>query len=466
MESQRAAAIAAETAASGEDVIAIVDDTTHHYMRWSANEVTANGAASTRTLTVIAVNSVDDGIGNAAITHRGHLDENTVRKVADAARAAALRAAPVASAPSLPGGHGTAGTPDIAMEEAPADAPPAYWNDLAADLGAAMTRADRRQRLLYGYAERQRRTTTVNASTGLHLTSTQAVGTVEAAAYGADGKASAWHGTAIPDSGEADVPGIHDELDRWLHTANRRVSLPPGRYDVVLSPSCVADLMARLYRAMSVTEATTGASPFGDGEGGTRIGERLTPASLTLLSDPAARGLSCDPFVITRSPTPTASVFDNGLPLRRTRWISDGVLSALVGTRTAAESAGCPFTPWIGNLVLTGAAPDRSLDEIVAETRRGLLVTSLWYLRDVDPRRLLITGLTRDGVYLIEDGEIVAATNDFRFNESLLGVLRRVTDVGTTVPTLPREPDDAMTRFAMPPLAVRDFTMSSVSEAP
>lgn len=466
MESQRVADTAADTVADSDELVAIVDDTTHHYLRWSANAVTANGTSRTQTLTAIAFTPIDGGVGSAAITHRGHLDEETVRHVARSAREAALRAAPVTTAPALPVNHGSNGTTDTAPQEAPAGVAPAYWNDLVSGLGHAMTQASRRQRLLYGYAEHQLRTTVLSASTGLRLSSTQPVGTIETAAYSAEGNASAWRGTAIPDSGELDVPAMHDELDDWLDTAKQRVNLPPGRYDVVLSPSCVADLMVRLYRAAGVADATAGGSPFGDGDGGTRIGDRLTPAPLTLLSDPAAEGLGCDPFVIARCPTPMASVFDNGLPLRRTRWISDGVLSALVGTRNAAESAGCPVTPWIGNLVLTGTSSGRSLDEIVADTRRGLLVTSLWYLRDVDPRQLLVTGLTRDGVYLIEDGEIVAATNDFRFNESILGILRRVTDVGMTVPTLPREPDDAMTRLAMPALAVRDFTMSSVSEAP
>jgi predicted Zn-dependent protease len=102
---------------------------------------------------------------------------------------------------------------------------------------------------------------------------------------------------------------------------------------------------------------------------------------------------------------------------------------------------------------------------MIARTRRGLLLTSLWYLRDVDARALLLTGLTRDGVYLIEDGEIRGAVNNFRFNVSPVDVLGRVLEVGRTVPALPREYGEHTVRVAMPALRVAGFTMSGVSDA-
>ncbi|MER7561291.1 metallopeptidase TldD-related protein, partial [Nocardioides sp. NPDC126508] len=100
-----------------------------------------------------------------------------------------------------------------------------------------------------------------------------------------------------------------------------------------------------------------------------------------------------------------------------------------------------------------------------AGTEKGLLLTTLWYIREVDPTTLLLTGLTRDGVYLIEDGKIVGAVNNFRFNESPLDLLRRVTEAGRTEITLPREWKDWFTRTAMPPMRIPDFHMSSVSQA-
>ena len=96
---------------------------------------------------------------------------------------------------------------------------------------------------------------------------------------------------------------------------------------------------------------------------------------------------------------------------------------------------------------------------------RGLLVTCLWYVREVDPQTLLLTGLTRDGVYLVENGEVTGAVNNFRFNESPVGLLGRLAEVGATVPALAREWGDYFTRSAMPPARFEDFNMSSVSQA-
>jgi predicted Zn-dependent protease len=102
---------------------------------------------------------------------------------------------------------------------------------------------------------------------------------------------------------------------------------------------------------------------------------------------------------------------------------------------------------------------------MIASTRRGLLLTCLWYIREVDPQTLLLTGLTRDGVYLVEGGEVTGVVNNFRFNESPVGMLSRVTEVGATERTLPREWGDYFNRAAMPPLRVDGFNMSSVSQA-
>jgi predicted Zn-dependent protease len=159
-------------------------------------------------------------------------------------------------------------------------------------------------------------------------------------------------------------------------------------------------------------------------------------------------------------------VFDNGLPLGATPWISDGSLTALLSSRHSAAVAGVPATPGIDNLTFATAAPDApALDQMIASTERALLLTCLWYIREVDPQTLLLTGLTRDGVYLVENGEVTGAVNNFRFNESPVGMLGRLLEVGATEPTLPREWGDYFNRAAMPPVRVEGFNMSSVSQA-
>ncbi len=168
--------------------------------------------------------------------------------------------------------------------------------------------------------------------------------------------------------------------------------------------------------------------------------------------------------MVAESSSDSVSVFDNGVDTERVEWIDDGVISALAYPRSAAAEFGTRPTALGDNLVMTGGAGGTT-DELVARTERGLLLTTLWYIREVDPTTLLLTGLTRDGVYLVEDGRITAEVNNFRFNESPLDLLRRATEAGATVPTLPREWSDWFTRAAMPPLRVPDFHMSSVSAA-
>ena len=232
----------------------------------------------------------------------------------------------------------------------------------------------------------------------------------------------------------------------------------------------MADLLVYLYWSAGAKDALDGRSVFSKPGGGTRVGEQLARLPVSLRSDPARAGLTCAPFVTAHASSRDSSVFDNGLALGPTDWIRDGELAALIQTRHSAGLSGLPVTPAIDNLVLDGppdTPPDSAvtLDEMVAETSRGLLLTCLWYIREVDPQTLLLTGLTRDGIYLVENGEVAGAVNNFRFNESPVGMLSRLTEVGVTGPTLPREWGDYFTRCAMPPLRIEGFNMSSVSQA-
>jgi len=243
------------------------------------------------------------------------------------------------------------------------------------------------------------------------------------------------------------------------------VDLPAGRYQTLLTPSAMADLFIYLYWSTGAKDALDGRTVFSKPGGGTRVGERLASLPVTLRSDPWAAGLRCAPFMIAHTSGPEISVFDNGLAIPAVTWLRDGVLAALRQTRWTAAASGLPATPVTGNLILESAAAGGTLDDLIAGTRRGLMVNSLWYVREVDPQTLLLTGLTRDGVYLVEDGEVTGAVNNFRFNESPVALLQRLAEVGATVPALPREWSEYFTRAAMPPARFEDFNMSSVSQA-
>ena len=168
---------------------------------------------------------------------------------------------------------------------------------------------------------------------------------------------------------------------------------------------------------------------------------------------------------MARSSSSAQSVFDNGVPLGKTDWISDGTLRHLGTSRHTAEVTGLPVTPLIDNLSLEVASGTGSVDDLAAGIERGLLLTCLWYIRAVDPQTLLLTGLTRDGVYLVENGEVVGAVNNFRFNESPIDLLDRFSAAGETVRSFSREWGDMFPRTATPALRVPDFNMSSVSQA-
>jgi predicted Zn-dependent protease len=156
-------------------------------------------------------------------------------------------------------------------------------------------------------------------------------------------------------------------------------------------------------------------------------------------------------------------VFDNGMEIDRVDWIRDGTINALAYPRAAAAEFDVPVAVPADKMLMTGGWA--SLSDMIRRTERGLLLTTLWYIREVDPTVLLLTGLTRDGVYLIEDGQVTGAVNNFRFNESPLDLLRRATEAGVAETTLPREWGDWATRAKMPSLRIPDFHMSSVSQA-
>ena len=296
---------------------------------------------------------------------------------------------------------------------------------------------------------------------GLRRRFTQPTGSVEINAK-RDG-ASAWVGTSTPDFVDVPTDSMLEQLSTRLGWARRSVELPAGRYETILPPSAVADLMIYLAWSMEGRGAQEGRTALSAPGGGTRVGEKLSELPLTIYSDPAAGSLECLPFVAVPSSSERASVFDNGMGIDRVDWIRDGTINALAYPRAAAAEFGVPVAVPAGNLLMTGGAD--SLADMVAGTERGLLLTTLWYIRVVDPAVLLLTGLTRDGVYLVEDGQVTAAVNNFRFNESPLDLMRRVTQVGASEVTLPREWGDWATRAAMPSLRIPDFHMSSVSQA-
>ena len=275
---------------------------------------------------------------------------------------------------------------------------------------------------------------------------------------------SSWVGQHTRDWTDISVPSLDTELRRRLSWTQRYVEIPAGRYETLLPPSAVADLLIYAYWTASGRDAAEGRTVYSKAGGSTRVGEVLAPAGLSMRSDPHDRHLGIRPFVVAGASSSMASVFDNGLDLSATDWIRDGRLTALTQTRASAARSDSPVTPYIDNLIVDGGGT-ASLDDMVASTERGLLLTCMWYIRTVDPETLLLTGLTRDGVYLVEGGEVTGTVTNFRWNESPVDLLGRIAESSVSVPTLAREWSDYFTWTQMPAWRIPDFNMSSISQA-
>ena len=449
-------ALAASTA---DECIVIVGAAHTVNLRWANNTLTTNGTTRSHEVTVISVVRGAEGARAASVSRSGV----TVDDVADLVQQSRAAAAdnPVAddAAPLVIGGE-AADWMQPRGETSVAD-----FTRVTEGLAAAFDLAASADEGRYGYAEHRVDTDYLGSSTGLRLRHVQPRARVELTGRSADGSRSAWAGVSAGAITSVDIGTLDADVSRRLEWSRTRHDLPAGHYDTVLPPSAVADLFIPLYWSMGALDAHEGRSVFARPGGGTRVGERISDVALTLRSDPQMPGQECAGFVIAGASSRDSSVFDNGLPLAATEWIADGELAALLQTRHSAQVTGLPVTPGVDNLELHAADASGDVASLVAGTDRGLLLTCLWYIRAVDPQTLLLTGLTRDGVFLIEGGEVVGAVNNFRFNESPVSMMRRVVSVGDTDNTLAREWGDYFTRTRMPALRVDGFNMSSVSQA-
>jgi predicted Zn-dependent protease len=435
-----------------DETIVLVSDRIATSLRWANNSMTTNGVSTARQVTVISIVRARNTARVGSLTS-AEVDPSVLDGLVAASQAAAGSAPEARDAAPLLNGNTVPADWDAPI---PATGPEVFSN-IAGPLARGFRGADR----LFGFARHALETVFVATSSGLRRRYTQPTGSVEI--NGKRDGASAWVAVGAPDFAHVATDSLLEELSLRLGWAERSVELPAGRYETILPPSAVADMMVYLGWSMTGRGAQEGRTALSTLDGGTRVGEKLTDLPLTLYSDPSAAGLGCTPFVAAASSSETLSVFDNGMDISRVDWIRDGTINALAYPRAAAAEFGAPVAVAADNVLMTGG--DTELADMIAETERGLLLTTLWYIREVDPTTLLLTGLTRDGVYLVEDGEVTAAVNNFRFNESPLDLLRRASQAGVSELTLPREWGDWVTRTAMPSLRIPDFHMSSVSQA-
>ncbi len=449
-----------------DGAVVLVDESSTANLRWANNTLTTNGVSAIRTVTVISTVNGAQGT-SAAVLSRSGVDLDAIEELVRSSEQAARDAGPAQDAQPLagsPSGAACAEWPDP-----PADTSIEVFGSFAPALGEAFAAARAAGRLLFGFAEHTMTTTYLATSAGLRLKHDQPTGRLELNGKSADFARSAWAGRYTRDFADVDVMALGAELAQRLDWQKRRIELPAGRYETILPPSAVADLYIDLLWSASARDAADGrtvfsAAPSAESPSGTKVGTRLGVEGVRIWSDPYAEGLECAPFNIARYSSSSQSVFDNGLPIESTDWVRDGVLEHLVTTRHSAQTTGLPLAIPAENLLMDGGGT-ATQEQMIAGTEHGLLLTCLWYIREVDPQVMLLTGLTRDGVYLVEGGEVAGVVNNFRFNESPVDLLGRIAEVGRREQCLSRESGDMFTRTSVPTLRVGDFNMSSVSKA-
>jgi predicted Zn-dependent protease len=263
-----------------------------------------------------------------------------------------------------------------------------------------------------------------------------------------DGTGSGWAGGEHNDWNQVDIAGISNRAIEKAKLSRSPVAIEPGRYTVILEPQAVGDLVQLMGGYVDARSADEGRSPFSKQGGGNKLGEKIVDERVSMYADPA------DPQIL-------AQPFDGqGFPLGRQVFVENGVLKQLYYSRFWAQKQGKTPTGGPTSFIMSGG--NASVEDMIRSTERGVLVTRLWYLREVDPRTILYTGLTRDGTFLIENGKITKALKNFRFNESPLFMLNNLEALGRAVRVAGTE---AGGDVVMPVIKVRDFNFTSLSDA-
>jgi predicted Zn-dependent protease len=225
-------------------------------------------------------------------------------------------------------------------------------------------------------------------------------------------------------------------------------AIEPGKYTVILEPAAGIVLLEQLYGSLDARSADEGRSFLSKPGGKTKLGEKMVDERINIYSDPSNPDL------------PTSSWTGDGSPQVKRSWIEKGVIKNLTYSRYWAQKQGVKQIPSPDSIIMEGG--NASLEELIKGTEKGILITRLWYIRPVDPQTLLFTGLTRDGTFYIENGQIKFPIKNMRFNESPVIMLNNLDALGKSERTVSGESSQSA---LIPPMRIRDFTFTSLSDA-
>ncbi|TFW13697.1 TldD/PmbA family protein [Massilia arenosa] len=264
----------------------------------------------------------------------------------------------------------------------------------------------------------------------------------------ADGRGSGWAARSAVDAARFDAKEASQiAIEKALKSVEAK-ALEPGRYTVILEPAATSELVGRLFSAYDARQADEGRSFLAKKGGGNRLGDKLFDEQVNVWADPWDKDVPVRPW-------------DGQMQARqRMDLVKDGKVASLFYSRYWAQKQGVQAVARPGNFIMAGGT--RSLDELIASTKKGILVTRTWYIRSVDPQSLLLTGLTRDGTFYIENGKIKHPVKNFRFNESPVSMLNNIEELGKPVVI---GGDEVPFQMVIPPMKVRDFNFTSLSDA-
>ncbi|HET7462028.1 MAG TPA: metallopeptidase TldD-related protein, partial [Longimicrobium sp.] len=266
-----------------------------------------------------------------------------------------------------------------------------------------------------------------------------------------DGTGSGWAGVGQNDWARLNPAELGDRAIRKAVLSRNPKAVEPGKWTVILEPTAVANLVGLMMFSMDARQADEGRSFFSKQGGGNKIGEKVVDQRVQIVTDPAS------------DLAPASSFSQQGLPNRRMVWIENGTVANLFYSRFWAQKQGKQPTGFPDGYAMSGGST--SVEEMIRSTERGLLVTRLWYIRQVDPRTILFTGLTRDGTFLIENGQITTAVKNLRWNESPVFMLNNLEAMSAPVRVSASESGDVGSPVVVPAVKAHDFTFTSLSDA-
>ena len=423
--------------AKADETRVTIGSSVRNNTRFANNQISTSGEDGD---TTIAIQSVF-GKRHATITTNKLDDASLNAAVKEAETLAHLLPESPESMPELP--PQTYATPGARNSAIPTP------TDRAAAIGAITAKARRAGCVSTGYIETQLNATAIANSRGLFAYDRGSGTTMTMTVRTLDGTGSGWAGADAEAWSDIDPAQLGAHASEKAIKSRHPIAAEPGRYTVVLEPAAVGSLVSLVLDDLDARSADEGRSFFARPGGGNKIGQRVASESVTLISDPADR---------------SNSLFSgDGLPTRRTVWIERGVLKNLDYSRYWAEKSRTQPTTAPDALRMLGGTT--SLPKMIASTEQGLLITRFWYIRSVDPRTLLYTGLTRDGTFLIQDGKVKQSVKNFRFNDSPIFMLNRIDALGVPMRACTGEDSSPGSVVIVPAIKSHDFTLSSLSDA-